>query len=351
MSDLKNNLFYYATKELSQDAFICWLSSFALNDADTSDGELVQCGKDLIYEFMNRGIGENIDRDRIQLTSVEKQVGNIDVLLTVNYGGKTYKIIVEDKVHSSEHDNQLNRYKENLQDKSVIIIGIYFKTGFQSNLSEVNKAGYKVFNRQDVLALLKKCGSNNAILRNYREYWENFEELTQSYRANPLEKWPDWQAVNGFYEELQSVLETKGLWAGYGYVPNPSGGFWGLWYGVDDDHIVKTDFKAALYLQVEMKWIDELKHYDFKICLKLEMQTGADDEKYRLRDFVLNTQDNYGFIRPDRLRFGKQTATVGVIKGDFDSYSSDKLKEEIISSVDKYKKLLEYTQNNYAEQS
>ena len=30
---MKNNLFNYATSELSQDAFICWLCSFALPDA------------------------------------------------------------------------------------------------------------------------------------------------------------------------------------------------------------------------------------------------------------------------------------------------------------------------------
>lgn len=48
MSDLKNNLFYYATKELSQDAFICWLCSYALEDADDSDDELIKCGKRLI---------------------------------------------------------------------------------------------------------------------------------------------------------------------------------------------------------------------------------------------------------------------------------------------------------------
>ena len=30
--NLKNNLFNYATSELSQDAFLCWLASYALEE-------------------------------------------------------------------------------------------------------------------------------------------------------------------------------------------------------------------------------------------------------------------------------------------------------------------------------
>lgn len=33
-NELKNNLFEYATSELSQDAFICWLASYAHEEAE-----------------------------------------------------------------------------------------------------------------------------------------------------------------------------------------------------------------------------------------------------------------------------------------------------------------------------
>ncbi len=350
MTNLKNNLFNYATKELSQDAFICWLCSFALEDADESDPDLVTCGKKLVYEFMKRGIDEVIDKEQIQLTMVEKQVGNIDVLLTACYRDEIYKIIVEDKTHSSEHDNQLQRYKDGILDKTANIICIYFKTGFQSDLSEVNKAGYKLFGRQDVLKLLEECESNNAILKDYRDYWENFEALKQSYKSNKLGDWPDWQAVNGFYEELQTMLESKGLWAGYNYVSNPSGGFWGFWYGIDEDHIyVNDDYRAALYLQIEMKWGSERKGYDFKICLKLEKQEGDDRETIELRNYILAHQETFGFYRPDRLRLGKQTTTVGVIKGDYSSLEAEDLTGVVLASAEKYKEFLDYIRNNYTK--
>lgn len=97
MSGLQNNLFSYATKELSQDAFICWLCSYALEDAEKSDEQLILCAKKMVYEFMKRGIEEAVEYDKIHLLKIEKQVKNIDVLLTVKYMGEIYKIIVEDK--------------------------------------------------------------------------------------------------------------------------------------------------------------------------------------------------------------------------------------------------------------
>ena len=114
MYNLENNLFRYATKELSQDAFICWLCSYALEHADNSDEELVKCGRKLVSEFLTKG---NIQVDNINndtLKSVDKQFEQIDILLTVQYDGELYKIIIEVKVNSSEHDDQLNRYKAKL---------------------------------------------------------------------------------------------------------------------------------------------------------------------------------------------------------------------------------------------
>lgn len=36
-NELKNNLFEYATSELSQDAFICWLASYAHDEAEKDE--------------------------------------------------------------------------------------------------------------------------------------------------------------------------------------------------------------------------------------------------------------------------------------------------------------------------
>lgn len=47
----QNNIFHYATSELSQDAFLCWLFSYALKDAD-NDAALNACAIDFLKQFI-----------------------------------------------------------------------------------------------------------------------------------------------------------------------------------------------------------------------------------------------------------------------------------------------------------
>lgn len=348
MSNLRNNLFFYATKELSQDAFICWLCSYALEDADKRDEHLVECANQMVYEFMKGGTGESIDQSEMHLVSVEKQVNNIDVLLTVKYKEDTYKIIVEDKTHTSEHDNQLERYRKQMSGTNYKVIGIYYKTGFQSDKKSVAEADYIFFGRDKILNILRDCKSENAILKNYREYWEDFEEVTQSYKTLPIGEWKDWMAVNGFYDEMKTVLEDKGVWAGYDYVSNRSGGFWGLWYGLNDDRIEYGDVKAIIYLQVETKWDDDSSKYELRICTKLENQSDdkRDESILILKDLIIKKQEDYGFTKPSRLRKGTYM-TVGEYKDVEKSTTYEDLKRNILESVDQYRSLIERVREDY----
>ncbi|MCR4649655.1 MAG: PD-(D/E)XK nuclease family protein, partial [Lachnospiraceae bacterium] len=348
-----NNLFYYATKELSQDAFICWLCSFALEDANKSDLELVNCAKNLIYEFMKRGLETNeINVDEIKLLSISKQDNNIDVLLTVFYKEKAYKIIIEDKTHTSEHDDQLIRYKKYLEDKCDQVIGIYFKTGFQSNLKNVEDANYKLFDRKDIINCLENCKTNNSILLDYREYWKDFDNFSQSYKEKSFNEWSNRQQVNGFYDEMQSVLAEQGNWAGYGYVSNKSGGFWGLWYGPSEDTIVRDTFKGTIYLQSEMKWNNETSRYDFRICTKLEEKSEekSDERLSKLRDLILEVQKEHNFIRPNRIRWGVHM-TVGEYNIDEKVILNyEKLKQTFLEAMDKYKEMMIDIDNKFEKE-
>lgn len=346
MAVLKNNLFYYATKELSQDAFICWLCSHALVETDSDDAELKQCAKNLICAFIEKHIGDKACCEDVRLINVEKQVGNIDVLLTLNYREKSYKIIIEDKINTSEHDNQLAKYMGNLANENVELIGIYFKTGFQSDLSAVEAAGYKLFGRKDILGILQKCSSRNAILLDYRAYWENFEDIAQSYNTKTLDKWPDWQAVNGFYDEMQADIISMGEFrAEYGWVSNHSGGFWGLWYGLNDNKISyeKKDFN--LYLQMETKWNTTLGCYQADICLKIKRKS-KDDECEPLKNHIIKEQERFGFIKPNKVRKSAHM-TIGKYNVELNSASCKELKKYIMESARQYKELLENAKEKF----
>jgi len=50
----KPNLFSYATSELSQDAFICWLLSWGAPEHKKSDFNLYECAISLITSFFDK---------------------------------------------------------------------------------------------------------------------------------------------------------------------------------------------------------------------------------------------------------------------------------------------------------
>ena len=130
----ETNLFNWATGELSQDAAICWLLSFAKNSGVNT--QLEKCAWDFIHKIQNL---ENATR----LVKIERQFavkipnqrnkGIIDVLLTVD----DYKVIIEDKIYSPADDLQMDKYVsalEALGEKNVI--GVFYKPVSQCFFSE-----------------------------------------------------------------------------------------------------------------------------------------------------------------------------------------------------------------------
>lgn len=96
-----NNLFRFATKELSQDAILAW----TINGINGKDKSLKALGKTLLKAM----IGWEGDTDFSDVV-VLRQVKNMDILISFMHDGLQHLVIVEDKVGSSIHDNQLERY-------------------------------------------------------------------------------------------------------------------------------------------------------------------------------------------------------------------------------------------------
>lgn len=142
----KPNLFTYATSELSQDAFLCWLfEHIALKTGDIAH----HVAKRLLEKMMQKAVHfyPQLQQKNVldEPLKIERQVKQIDVLLTFesNQGEKTY-IIIEDKTESGEsRKNQLEHYQSKLKinPSTDIIIPVLFKTGYtpkhiQANLAE-----------------------------------------------------------------------------------------------------------------------------------------------------------------------------------------------------------------------
>ena len=113
-----NNIFTFATGELSQDAFICWCLNW-INESDAvTTHRYRQLGLELLAKLIDNL--SNIDvLSKVNIKSIDKiilvqQVLNIDVLAII----PQYKlaIIIEDKTSTSEHGNQIKFYRESLED-------------------------------------------------------------------------------------------------------------------------------------------------------------------------------------------------------------------------------------------
>lgn len=243
-----NNLFKYATSELSQDAFICWLMNFADERHYNEDLVLGDCAKDLLAKI----IGTQED---LRITKVTRQYKNIDVLLEVN---NKYNIIIEDKTFSDQHGDQINRYRKTLVEEGRDnIICVYYKIVEQSyeEQTDIN------ISRQDLIELFSKYvnKTNNNIFNDYYEYLLSIDISINRYKTEPIEKWTleNDHAYKGFFTHLikDNIIQVDRRY-GWKYVANPSGGIYALWWyllkGEEFDACnLSGEYLEELFLQVE----------------------------------------------------------------------------------------------------
>lgn len=102
MKENMPNIFQFATKELSQDAMICWL----LECAKSKNSRIQELGQ----SFLRFLVSETKMGQDISVYKVEQQVEGIDVLTVLLSGERAYPIIIEDKTDTSLRENQVKKY-------------------------------------------------------------------------------------------------------------------------------------------------------------------------------------------------------------------------------------------------
>ena len=300
----ENNLFAYATSELSQDAFICWLINWINHKND--DENLYKTAVLLLDKFFDLC---NISKPKEYLeVKVKKQFENIDVLVVVN---NEYVIIIEDKTNTENHSGQLKRYIKVIEsDKGISIIpkdfkliNIYFKTGNQSNYHDVEGKGYRPFKRGNFLKILKDNSTkiNNAIFRDYHDYLQNIEKDTKSYLTEKVNDW-NWWAWQGFLMDLYDNAIVKRnsydkTWENWHYVNNASGGFWGLswdWFKLNGEQDI------GIFLLLELEQGKETKK---RLCFKVHVENKEIRKEIRDKLFEIAKQNNGNKDKENRPHF------------------------------------------------
>lgn len=146
-----NNIFSFATGELSQDAFICWCLNWINEPDNVTTHRYRQLGLDLLAKLIenqsNSDVISKVDINSIDKVILVQQVLNIDVLAII----PQYKlaIIIEDKTNTSEHDNQISFYRGSL------------KTVFE------NKKPWNAYNKLEKAFKLVDLDIDHADIANY----------------------------------------------------------------------------------------------------------------------------------------------------------------------------------------
>ena len=183
----RNNIFYFATKELSQDALLCWL----INGYNFKDEELYPKSKTLLDHIL-KSYNHDLNIEDYNILKIERQFCHIDiyVLLENKKNEEKIGIIIEDKKLTSEHDNQIANYKEKLKKLKEFngkeIITVYYKP--YEEINELQKDVIKI-DRQYMLKNIFNSFLNNQIYLDYKVYLEEIEEIYQNLESIPICEW------------------------------------------------------------------------------------------------------------------------------------------------------------------
>ena len=257
------NLYSFATKELAQDATIAYILSWAKPQYREAHARLHQLGTALLREMLAT---KDISITTVRNLCIEVQVDRIDILARVNDENEDgIVLLVEDKVETHEHSNQIERYQEAASRRypNRTIVPVYLKTGTASikNLPSPKLCGR--FVRFDLLHLLGQFSDvSDTIVSNFYSHLRAWEEKSRSFERLPANVWlgdvdtPDvWEIRNGFYAELERRMNENGDWGHveWGYAANQRGG--DLWFIFTDETIKRPEHgqvhDISVYAQIE----------------------------------------------------------------------------------------------------
>lgn len=274
------NIFKISTKELTQDAFIVWLLQWADPQCQEMDITLHECGRSFLRLVM--GTAYQSDRQVLKIKS-GRQWDYIDVWAEIYFkdGSKTL-LVIEDKTFTSEHSNQLERYKKQAEnfcaENDFSLVCTFFKIGSEPlrALGSIKEKGFNIVTRKEIVeVLLPYRAAEHSILRDFIEYIDDLEKAHFAFQYLPLKDWKDLAWV-GFYQYIESNIED----VNWHWVNNQSGGFWNLcltW-----DYWNKC---VPVYMQIEER----------KLCFKIALGEGETEldnsctDITAIKDYVTNT--------------------------------------------------------------
>jgi len=197
----ENNIFTYATSELSQDAFLFYLLNFA--NEDSNEGKLA---RDFLRTFGCDKINEtNFENFKIYSYKQYKHIDVLMLFLKDNDIDNSFLLLVEDKINANESkENQLESYikeidkiaQEDINGQKIddkiykelekketlkkMIIPVYLKTGNMSTQEmEYIKKKATLIDLGKICNPIKDYNGTNIIIKQWKERITRLDELNK----------------------------------------------------------------------------------------------------------------------------------------------------------------------------
>lgn len=215
------NLFDYATKELSQDAFLRWL--FESGFDEKCENESVQNASRTLFNIFTKNKFK--DKEIKELKTVA-QWKNIDISIWFKVDDIEHLIVIEDKTGTGVHDNQLAKYMEKIEEhntfwrdeknqnperyleKDDALFKVFYKTNIIDDWEKEyanEQNGWKTFDIFDIYNIFKGLQTDNEVLGYYKEHIEKI--YSSASRKDIPSNWDliSWHSFFNSYEPCSFV--------------------------------------------------------------------------------------------------------------------------------------------------
>lgn len=302
------NIFNYATSELSQDAFLCYLCEFGMEKFKNSEE----------YKLAHKFLALCAIPEDEKIENIKRQYCKIDVLIET----ENFFLIIEDKTDTNEHDDQISRYAEIMhsENKNKKIKVCYFKTGdyvqdYKADGKILSDKDVYSLRRKDILGLLENYHKDK-IINMFYDKLASVENEIKNCDENDISTWTKSKWFDVIYNALKNNNKITDR-VNIEDVPNAQGGFYGCWF----------DFKRieelTVYKQIEIH-IKDNKTEKVNLCLRCDAENKDIAKKHKedMKNW-LKKAEKIGYISP-RIHTGKTTAF---------AYQEAKTKDDVLDFI------------------
>jgi hypothetical protein len=196
------NLFSLSQKELSHDAFFCWVLEWAFHK-----------GEDDLYELSQKFLRLIYGSKASLKETPKKQYQNIDIFLTLD---NDEYVIIENKTNSKVTNEQIEVYKKRIakdkkiEDSKIKTVLIVSGNHFLDHIT----AADKIIKREDLKQFFKPYVGHHPFINEFYEHLYRMDENYNQWKIRPIKDW-DFDCLDGFFQAFYEGSQIKEIYKGH----------------------------------------------------------------------------------------------------------------------------------------